>query len=61
MGAVLEAHEAICAAIAHGNDQLASEQMLNHIIDVETYLSRLKKSRAGKKLWENCLKMTEDG
>jgi hypothetical protein len=28
---------------------------------VETYLSRLKKSRAGKKLWENCLKMTEDG
>lgn len=60
MGTVLEAHEAICDAIAGGDAQLAAEQMLNHIIDVEAYLSRLKKSRAGKKLWENCLKMTED-
>ena len=44
-----------------GNAQLAAEQMRAHVIDVETYLSRLKKSGAGRKLWENCLQMSEDG
>jgi GntR family transcriptional regulator, transcriptional repressor for pyruvate dehydrogenase complex len=61
MGAVLNAHEAILSAIADGNAQLAAEQMRAHVIDVETYLSRLKKSGAGRKLWENCLQMSEDG
>ena len=60
MESVLLAHEAIHAAIANGNAQLASQQMLAHVIDVETYLSRLKKSGAGKKLWKNCLQMSEN-
>jgi GntR family transcriptional repressor for pyruvate dehydrogenase complex len=59
MESVLMAHEAILGAIAAGNAALASEHMLAHVIDVETYLSRLKKSGAGRKLWENCLQMTE--
>ena len=59
MESVLLAHEAIHAAIANGNAQLASQQMLGHVIEVETYLSRLKKSGAGRKLWKNCLQMTE--
>lgn len=53
---VLKAHEAIHASIADGNPQLAAEQMRAHVMDVEAYLGRLKKSRAGKKLWENCLR-----
>jgi GntR family transcriptional regulator, transcriptional repressor for pyruvate dehydrogenase complex len=60
MKSVLLAHEGILAAIADGNAPLASRLMLAHVVDVETYLSRLKKSRAGKKLWENCLQVTED-
>ncbi|WP_319409199.1 FadR/GntR family transcriptional regulator [uncultured Desulfosarcina sp.] len=59
MESVLLAHEAIHAAVASGNAQMASQQMLGHVIDVEVYLSRLKKSGAGRKLWENCLQMTE--
>ncbi len=60
MGSVLLAHEHILGAIAGGDATLAAEQMLAHVIDVETYLSRLKKSEAGRKLWENCLKMNEN-
>jgi len=56
MQSVLEAHESIYAAISAGDATLASEQMLAHVTDVETYLARLKKSRVGKQLWENCLK-----
>ena len=56
----LLAHEAIHAAIADGNAQLASDKMTAHVLEVETYLSRLKKSQAGKTLWENCLRMTEN-
>ncbi|BBO67602.1 GntR family transcriptional regulator [Desulfosarcina alkanivorans] len=56
MGSVMAAHEAIAEAIADGDADLAAEQMRAHVIDVEGYLARLKKSRAGKKLWENCLK-----
>jgi GntR family transcriptional repressor for pyruvate dehydrogenase complex len=48
MESVLLAHEAIFGAIAAGNPALASEQMLAHVIDVETYLSRLKKSGPAK-------------
>jgi len=59
MESVLMAHEHILGAIAGGDPALASEQMLAHVIDVETYLSLLKKSGAGRKLWENCLQMTE--
>ena len=59
MESVLLAHEHILGAIADGDPALAAEQMLAHVIDVETYLSRLKKSGAGRKLWENCLQMTE--
>lgn len=59
MESVLMAHEQILRAIAGGDATLASEQMLAHVIDVETYLSRLKKSGVGRKLWENCLQMTE--
>ena len=55
MAAVLTAHESILAAIGDGDAALASERMLTHVVDVETYLSRLKKSRTGKKLWQNCL------
>jgi len=55
MRSVLEAHEGIYAAIAAGNGQLASERMRSHVVDVETYLARLKKCRAGRKLWRNCL------
>jgi DNA-binding FadR family transcriptional regulator len=61
MESVLLAHEAILGAIAAGNPALASEQMLAHVIDVETYLSRLKKSGAGRKLWKNCLQMADSG
>lgn len=56
MQSVLEAHESIYAAISAGDATLASDQMLAHVTDVETYLARLKKSRVGKQLWENCLK-----
>lgn len=59
MASVLMAHEAILEAIADGDAALAAERMRAHVIDVETYLSRLKKSGTGKKLWENCLQMTE--
>jgi GntR family transcriptional repressor for pyruvate dehydrogenase complex len=59
MASVLMAHEAILEGIADGNAALAAERMRAHVIDVETYLSRLKKSGTGKKLWENCLQMTE--
>ncbi len=38
MASVLMAHEAIHAAIASGNAQLASDRMLSHVNDVETYL-----------------------
>ena len=56
MQSVLQAHESIHTAIAAGDAKLASDQMLTHVTEVETYLARLKKSRAGKQLWENCLK-----
>jgi GntR family transcriptional repressor for pyruvate dehydrogenase complex len=56
MRSVLAAHESICAAIADGDAQIAAKRMLSHVIDVENYLSRLKKSRAGKQLWKNCLR-----
>jgi len=59
MESVLLAHEHILGAIAGGDSVMASEQMLAHVADVETHLSRLKKSRAGRKLWENCLQMAE--
>ena len=59
MESVLLAHEHILGAIAGGDPAMASEQMLAHVADVETYLFRLKKSRAGRKLWENCLQMAE--
>ena len=59
MESVLIAHEHILGAITGGDPALSAEQMLAHVIDVETYLSRLKKSGAGRKLWENCLQMTE--
>jgi GntR family transcriptional repressor for pyruvate dehydrogenase complex len=60
MESVLLAHEHILGAIADGDATLAAEQMLAHVIDVESYLSRLKKSGAGRKLWENCLQMTNN-
>jgi len=60
MQSVLDAHEAIWAAVAEGNPALASQRMLAHVVDVETYLSQLKKSGTGRKLWENCLQVTED-
>lgn len=59
MQSVLKAHEAIYAAIAEGNAHEASAQMLAHVTDVEVYLARLKKSRSGKKLWQNCLGLAE--
>lgn len=61
MLSVLEAHETIHAAVAAGDAQLASDRMLAHVIDVETHLSRLKTSRAGRRLWRNCLEKTENG
>ena len=61
MLSVLEAHETILEAVAAGDAQLASDRMLAHVIDVETHLSRLKTSRAGKRLWRNCLEKTENG
>ena len=56
MKSVLQAHESIHAAIAAGDAKLASDRMLAHVTEVETYLARLKKSRVGRQLWENCLK-----
>lgn len=55
MQAVLEAHESIHGAIAAGDARGASDRMLAHVIDVETYLARLKESRSGRHLWRNCL------
>ena len=55
MQSVLEAHESIYTAIAAGNKKRAAERMHDHVLAVETYLARLKKSRSGRKLWQNCL------
>jgi GntR family transcriptional regulator, transcriptional repressor for pyruvate dehydrogenase complex len=55
MESVLLAHEAILSAITDGDADAASERMLAHVADVEAYLSKLKKNRNGKILWENCL------
>jgi len=60
MRSVLEAHEGIHAAIAAGDGRLASERMRDHVVDVEVYLARLKKSRAGRRLWQNCLEHRGD-
>jgi len=60
MQSVLEAHESIHSAIADGDTTLASDRMLAHVVDVETYLARLKQNRNGRRLWQNCLMRPED-
>jgi GntR family transcriptional repressor for pyruvate dehydrogenase complex len=55
MNSVLSYHETISQAIIDGNPDRAAEEMLKHVLDVETYLAQLKKKKEGSKLWQNCL------
>ena len=55
MNSVLSYHETIYEAITNHDGKTASQEMLNHILEVEKYLARVKEEKEGGKLWENCL------
>ena len=55
MNGVLSYHETIYQAIKNRDGATASSEMLNHVLEVEKYLARIKKEKEGRKLWENCL------
>ena len=55
MNRVLSYHDIIYEAILNKDGEKASQEMLNHVLDVEKYLARLKKEKQGGKLWQNCL------
>ena len=55
MGSVLGAHESIYGALAKHDADTAAAEMLEHILEVEAYLARLKRKKEGSRLWQNCL------
>ena len=55
MNRVLSYHDLIYQAILNKDGEKASQEMLNHVLDVEKYLAQLKEEKQGGKLWQNCL------
>jgi GntR family transcriptional repressor for pyruvate dehydrogenase complex len=55
MNSVLNSHETIYQAIADKNGDSAADEMLKHVLEVEGYLSQLKRKKEGSRLWQNCL------
>jgi len=55
MNGVLSCHDIIYEAILKKDGEIAFQEMLNHVLDVENYLAQLKKEKQGGRLWHNCL------